>query len=208
MGPIIADFTPLTREPYSKFPTPAMGCDDRGMDSHDSARTRALAAAVREIEKHVSTLGWDRETGVFALAKTSQLLSDNPLLADQIDDGGPSDPEHLTSIAQEDLPASETLTDLLAQLAWPDSVSGVAVSVERVVLPPSAEEDMPADPEAGEKYLMNHPDREDVRIVAGVLRSGESWCVLRARSHDFDDAVASDPNAVPDLLEALAATLE
>ena len=116
------------------------------------------------------------------------------------------DPEHLTSVQQEGLPDADTLEELLGHLAWPDVVDGAAVVVERMVVPPEAESGMPADPEAALDYLMHHPDREDVRMAAGVLRTGESWCVLRTRSHDSDDAVAGAPDAVPGLVEALRAT--
>ena len=66
---------------------------------------------------------------------------------------------------------------------------------------------MPADADGGIDYLMNHPDRQDVRIAAGVLRTGESWCALRSRANDDDAAVGGGPTAVPGLIEALAATL-
>ena len=76
-----------------------------------------------------------------------------------------------------------------------------------MILPPAAEEAMPPEPDAALEYLMNHPDRQDVRLAVGVLRSGESWCVVRTRSHDSDDAVGGGPDVVPGLVEAVGATL-
>ncbi|WP_226921482.1 PPA1309 family protein [Georgenia subflava] len=174
-------------------------------------RERALRSAVDDIERHAATLGWDAPVFVFALVNTAQALAQTPSLADELPDealaAAAEDPEHLTSIEQDGLPEASTIEELLGQLAWPDEVHGAAIVVERMVVPPEAEQDMPKDPDAAVAYLMEHPDRQDVRMAAGVLRTGESWCALRSRSHDFDDAVAGSPEAVPGLVEALRATL-
>jgi len=55
--------------------------------------------------------------------------------------------------------------------------------------------------------LMAHPQRQDVRIAAAVLRTGESWCALRTRANDDDDSVAGAPDAVPGLVEGVYAGL-
>ncbi|MFD1507491.1 hypothetical protein FE374_13155 [Georgenia yuyongxinii] len=176
-----------------------------------SAREQALRAAVRDLERHVASLGWDGQVFVFALVRTAEALEKTPELARELPEEAVRtaavEPEHLTGIQQEGLPDSDTLEELLGQLAWPDSVDGAAVVVERMVVPPEAESGMPKEPAAAVEYLMNHPDRQDVRMATGVLRTGESWCALRSRSHDFDDAVAGSPDAVPGLVEALRATL-
>lgn len=182
------------------------------MSSQDiDPRARSLAAAVVELERYAAQGGWDAPIGVYALIRTADALAANPSLGEQV---GPdvvaaaaADAEHLTSIEQDGLPDAPNLEDLLAQLAWPDTVHGAALVVERVVVPPEAEVGMPSDPEEGVAYLMAHPDRQDVRVAAGVLRTGESWCVLRSRANDDDDAVAGSPDAVPGLVHALAATL-
>ncbi|HEY5514784.1 MAG TPA: PPA1309 family protein, partial [Pengzhenrongella sp.] len=118
-----------------------------------------------------------------------------------------ADDTHLTSIEQEGLPAAADLEQLLGGITWPAGVDGAALTVERVILPPAAEEEMPGDQEAALAYLMGHPDRQDVRIAVGALRTGESWSAIRTRAHDADDAVAMGPDLVPGLLEALRATL-
>ncbi|MFC4554236.1 PPA1309 family protein [Georgenia faecalis] len=175
------------------------------------ARQRAITGAVVDIERHVSTLGWDVPVLVFALVNTARALATNPGLAAQLPPGAAeaaaADPEHLTSIEQEGLPEADTLEELLGQLGWPESVDGAAIVVERVVVPPEAETGMPEDPEEAVAYLSSHPARQDVRIAAGVLRTGESWCALRSRAHDTDEAVAGSPDAVPGLVQALLATL-
>ena len=80
--------------------------------------------------------------------------------------------------------------------------------MERVSLPPSAEEEAVsiADPQERLAFLQSHPARDDVRIVVGVLRSGEAWCAVRTRSHDRTDAVVQGEAMVPGLIEALGAT--
>ncbi|HLS62484.1 MAG TPA: PPA1309 family protein [Ruania sp.] len=176
------------------------------MDTELSARTAALAEAVREVERHVAAQGWDAPIAVYSLVRSVDLVATSPEMAAELPDGAASDPDHLTAIVQEGLPEADTLEDLLAQLAWPETVHGTAVVVERIVVPPEAEASMP-EGDAGVEYLMSHPDRQDVRIAAGVLRTGESWCALRSRANDSDDAVGGGPDAVPGLVEALAATL-
>src|SRR5690606_23623196 len=180
-------------------------------DSTPSPRQRALRGAVLDIERHVSSLGWDSPVLVFSLVRTADALAANPALVSELPDGAAQsaevDPEHLLSVEQDGLPQADTIEELLAQLAWPAEVDGAAIVVERIVVPPEAETDMPRDPDAAVAYLEAHPDRQDVRIAVGVLRSGESWCVLRSRLHDSDDAVGGSPDAAPGLVEALRATL-
>jgi hypothetical protein len=181
------------------------------MDLRHTSREHALARTVTEIEHHVARRGWDAPVSVFALVQTARAVARNPGLADELPDGvvaaAEQDPEHLTSIEQENLPAAATLEDMLARIAWPETVDGTAVVVERVIVPPEAEVGLPADPAEALALLSAHPGREDVRIAAGVLRSGETWCALRMRKHDADAAVGGSADAVPGLLEALRATL-
>ena len=75
--------------------------------------------------------GWDGPVRVFALVR-SQVLAADPELAGHL----PSDvslqaaqhPESLFSVEQEGLPPAASVGDLLAQLAWPETVDGAAVS--------------------------------------------------------------------------------
>lgn len=170
-------------------------------------RTAALARAVHETEQHVATGGWDAPLRVFALVDAAAALAADPSLAGvwEVRD----DPHHLIAVEQEGLPQAETVEDLLAQLAWPDTVDGVAIVVERVVLPPQVEEELAGlDEQAVMARLDGHPQAQDVRIAAGALRTGETWAALRARSHDSDENVAGARDAVPGLTDALRATLE
>lgn len=176
------------------------------------AAQAALARVVAEVEEHMSHRGWDAPVAVFALVRTAAALEADPDLAAVLDEEAVAearqDQHALTVIEQEQLPEATDLEDLLAQLAWPETVDGVALSVERVSLPPSAEEEAVsiADPQERLAFLQSHPARDDVRIVVGVLRSGEAWCAVRTRSHDRTDAVVQGEAMVPDLIEALGAT--
>ncbi|UCN15808.1 hypothetical protein LFM56_05700 [Cellulomonas iranensis] len=184
-------------------PEPASSPEDRA--------TRALADAVREIEHHVATAGWDAPVRVFALVRTQAALAAEPGLAEQLTPevlaAARADDQHLTSVEQEGVPAAEDLERLLGGLSWPATVDGAAVTVERVVLPPGAEEDLPSDPDAALAALLAHPQRQDVRLAVGVLRGGPAWCAVRTRAHDADDAVGQGPDLVPGLVEAVRATL-
>lgn len=173
---------------------------------------RALDRAVRELERHVARGGWDGPVRVFALIRTAEALARDPSLRDQLPPdlvaSADADTEHVTSVEQEGLPEADSIEELLGQLAWPGTVDGAAVVLERIVVPPDAERDLPDDPDAALRRLLDHPAREDVRMAAGVLRSGHSACALRTRRHDDDAAVASGTDLVPGLVAALRATLD
>lgn len=188
--------------------TPAPGTSP--VDGPHSPAQAALAAAVVEIERHVATGGWDGPVRVFALVRTADALDAEPALAGQLPPevlvAATTDPEHLTSVEQEGLPAADDLEQLLGSIAWPPAVHGAAVTVERVVLPPGAEDDLPTDPEQAVQALLDHPGREDVRLAVGVLRTGEAWAAIRQRSADSDAQVGQGPDVVPGLVDALRAT--
>jgi hypothetical protein len=164
-----------------------------------------LVTSALETERHVAAAGWDQPPRLFALVRTAGLLDREPHLQAQL---GQGEEGGLTAIEQEGLPGTSSLESLLAQLAWPQDVDGVALAVERLVVPPEAERDLPQDPEQAAQALAAHPDRKDVRLLVAVLRDGESACLLRQRDHDTDDKVASGPDIAPGLVQALSATLQ
>ncbi|MDO5719452.1 MAG: PPA1309 family protein [Actinomycetaceae bacterium] len=168
----------------------------------------ALAHSVIDIEKSASSLGWDRASTVYALVPTRDLLELDDLPTDMREhlraQWNGSDAA-LTAIIQEDLPGTD-LEETLAQLGWPQSVTGAAVCTERVMVPPHVQESAPEDPVDAMEYFASHPERDDVRIVAAVMRTGESWCAVRTRSHDSEEQVAQGSNLVPGLTDALLMT--
>jgi sulfur carrier protein ThiS len=174
-------------------------------------RQRAVTTTVRELERHVAAAGWDGPLRVFALVRTAGALERDRDLAGRLPAdvvaAARQDPEHLTAVEQDGLPEAATVEDVLARLAWPPSVDGAAVVVERSVLPPEAEAGLPDDEAEAVEWLQRHPRREDVRLAVAVLRDGVHACALRARSHDADDRVAVEPNLAPGLVSAVAATL-
>lgn len=173
-------------------------------------KQNALRDAVVDIERHVATGGWDAPIRLFALVRARAALDANPALADELPADvvadSITDENILFSIEQEDLPEIDSLESLLSTIVWPDEVDGAALTVERIVLPPSAEVGLPADEAEALEALKNHPDRQDVRIAAGVMREGDSWCVLRMKNHDTDAEVLSAPDLVPGLVEGLKTT--
>lgn len=177
-----------------------------------NSRERAVRDAVIDIERFAAQSGWDGPVRIFALIRAAEALARNPELARELPPDvvadAESNPETIFSVEQEGLPQADTLEALLAQLAWPEEVDGAAIVVERIVVPPEAETTLPADPHAAIEALSKHPDREDVRMVVGVMRAGESWCAMRTRSNDDPDAVIESPDAVPGLVAALSATFE
>jgi len=164
-----------------------------------------LVTTALETERHVASAGWDQPPRLFALVRTAGLIEREPHLRAQLGEG---QEDTLTAIEQEDLPESSSLESVLARLAWPAEVDGVALAVERLVVPPDAERDLPENAQEAAETLAAHPDRKDVRLLVAVLRDGESACLLRQRDHDTDDKVASGPDIAPGLVQALSATLQ
>ncbi|NLI04726.1 MAG: hypothetical protein GX483_05570 [Actinomycetaceae bacterium] len=170
----------------------------------------ALRDATLEIERHVARGGWDGPVRIFALVKAQAALAANPELAEElpadVQVDAITDPNTLFSVEQEDLPHANTLEELLGSIVWPDSVDGAALSVERIVLPPSAEVNLPEDEAEALEVLKTHPQREDVRMVVATLRAGETWSAIRMKSHDEDASVLSAEDLVPGLAAALQQT--
>ena len=169
----------------------------------------ALAHVVLDIEKAASLVGWDHAPSLYALVRTATLL-DQPDLPEELKDALRQEWDgtdtHLSAIIQEDF-QWEYLEDMLAHLAWPSSVVGAALSLERDIVPPEVEAQAPEDPDEALAFISNHPKATDVRIAAGALRSGETWSALRARTFDSDDKVGQGSQLVPGLTDALLASL-
>ena len=168
----------------------------------------ALAAAVLEIESHVAADGWDRPARLYALVDTAALVRREPALAAAMGLDAASAQGSLTPIEQDQLAPDQPLELVLESIVWPEEVTGCAAVVERLVLPPDADAHIPTDQAAAEEFAREHPDRQEVRIVAGVTRAGATYCALRLRSHDDDQSVVGGGDLVPALLQLLRATLE
>lgn len=164
-----------------------------------------LAECALDTERHVASAGWDQSPRLFAIARNADLLAREPGLAGQL---AGADPSAYSTIEQEGLPQTSNIESLLRQLAWPAEVDGVALAVERIVVPPEAERDLPENAEAAAEALAAHPDRADVRLLVAVLRNGDSICLLRQRAHDADDKVAVGKDIAPGLVHALQVTLQ
>ncbi len=172
----------------------------------------AISQAVCEIESYVSSFGWDGPVRIFALIRAADALAANPELADELPADVPVEatrnPEAFFSVEQENLPQANSLEHLLAQIAWPPTVAGAALSCERITLPSEAENEIPKDPAAAESFVASDSRREDIRMVVGVDREGNSWCTLRMKSHDEAASLLQSADLVPDLVAALRSTFE
>jgi hypothetical protein len=148
----------------------------------------ALAAVVREIDRHVAGAGWDRPPRIYALVATAELLAAEPALASTLGrdiDADSGARASLTPVEQDDLPYEGSIGDALAQIEWPPTVAGCALVLETVT-------------EGG----------AEGRLTVAVLRSGARAAVLRWRAYDSDASVLVGPDLAPGLAEALAITLE
>ncbi|WP_341928057.1 PPA1309 family protein [Nocardioides psychrotolerans] len=167
----------------------------------------ALASAVLEIESHIAEGGWDQPARLYALVPTAQLVEHEPALASMMGLDDSSEQGSLTAIEQDQLDPTVELERALESIVWPPNVHGCAAVVERLVLPPDVDDDIPEDQTAAQEFAREHPDRQEVRIVAGTTRDGSTYCALRLRAHDDDQSVVGGIDLVPGLLGLLSATL-
>lgn len=168
----------------------------------------ALASAVLEIEEHISAAGWDQPARLYALVDTAQLVAHEPALAASMGLDDTSELGSLTAIEQDQLSPEVELEHALESITWPPDVLGCAAVVERLVLPPDVDDTIPDGAEEALEFAREHPDRQEVRIVAGATRHGSTYCALRLRAHDDDQSVVGGINLVPGLLALLGATLD
>lgn len=178
------------------------------LDENSPEVDRVLATAVREIEEHAAEDGWDQPSRLYALVPTSDLLAREPGLAAAMGIDEASAAGSLTPVEQDHTPVDRSLEEVLERIMWPAEVFGCAAVVERLVLPPEVDGEIPEDPEAAEAFAASHPERQEVRIVAAATREGSTYCALRFRSHDDATSVVESPDLVPALLELLLSTLE
>lgn len=181
------------------------------MESVGTLPPDALSRAVIEIEKHVSSAGWDQPAQLFALVPTEELLRAEPQLAAELGAEDASQP--LTPVAQGELPGGledDNLAEALGRIEWPEGVAGAALSIERIVLPASVESGLSGVESDAELAQMagSDPRRHEVRMVAAVLREGARFGAVRLRAHDQDSAVLTGADLVPTLCEVLSLTFE
>lgn len=167
----------------------------------DQDRQAALEACLLEIERYSAKFGWDQPARLFALVPTAELLASSPELAGQIEE---TTPGSFSSVEQEGFQSGTDLFSDLVNLSWPEAVSGCALVTERAFLSNEFEGDIPEDPAEAADFVANHPRRQDLRIVAGVLRGGHATCVARLKSQP-DELLHGD--LVPALTSVLAHTL-
>lgn len=169
-----------------------------------------LTRAVLEIDEYAAGLGWDQPARLFALVDTAQLKVQEPALAAQLGLADDQAAGALTPIEQDELPSGAPLDEFLATIAWPEVIAGCALTVERLMLPPSAEAAIPDDLDdaALAAWVAGHPQREEVRMTVAVLRDGAREAAVRLRSKDTATEVLTGAGLVPGLADALTATFE
>ncbi|NEA50073.1 PPA1309 family protein [Streptomyces sp. SID10815] len=169
-----------------------------------------LTRAVLEIDEYASGLGWDQPARLFALVDTARLRTQEPALAAQLGLADEQETSGLTPIEQEEIPSNQPLDEFLATIAWPDAVAGCALTVERLMLPPSAEAQVPEGLNEAKlaQWVAGHPERQEVRMTVAVLRGGGRDAAVRLREKDAATEVLTGSALVPGLADALAATFE
>ena len=180
----------------------------------------ALSRCVREVVEFVDAAGWDAAPQLFALVPTAELLAAQPELAGTLTDG-----TELTPVAQER--SAERARRLAAGPGRGPGHHRVAAGRRGVRTgtgdrdpAPSVESELEElESELGSELdsgravrgiptgsptPTHHPERREARLVAGVLRGGESLCLLQLRG---ETQLLEHPELAPNLVAALAATL-
>ncbi|MFT3970253.1 MAG: PPA1309 family protein [Micropruina sp.] len=165
----------------------------------------ALVAALMDIERHVGGVGWDQPARLFALVPTTELIAAEPQLAEHLTGGLEPQPGHLSAIEQDGFASGADLGEALGRIAWPETVAGVALSLERFFLPGAMDAGL-GEGAAASDTVRTNPDRQEIRVVVGATRAGDSYGVARIRSHPDD--LLSSIDLVPGLAAALARTLD
>lgn len=163
-----------------------------------------LTRCALETEIHVASDGWGQQPRLFSLANNGALLQRQPALRGML---GDLDPAEFSAIEQDVKVTNDTLEKVLATTAWPRDVDGVALVVERVIIPTDNSSRAFGRPNLVTKRLEEQADREDVRLVVAALRNEEIITLVRRKNEDSDDKVAIGTNIAPGLVDALKATL-
>ena len=125
-----------------------------------------LEEVVFDLERHSAAAGWDAPPRLYALVETSDLRRQEPALAAEL--GIPADVDSIAALEQPPLAGDASIEDLLGTIAWPPQVDGCALVMERIVLPPDAEAEVPDEDVDG--WATGHPRREDLRRSPCCLR--------------------------------------
>ncbi len=169
--------------------------------------TDVLRTAVLEVEEHVAAAGWDQLPRLYALVTTSELIETEPALAAALGLEPTEVAGSLTPVEQDEVSVDQDLEEVLTGIMWPPGVAGCAAVVERLVLPPGAEGELPDDAEQAKALAAEHPDAQVVRMAVAVTRDGRAHCALRLRSHDDTADVLDGEDLVPTLVGLLFQTL-
>ncbi|WP_142093482.1 PPA1309 family protein [Propioniferax innocua] len=184
--------------------------DDRSQGQNEPIEDEeALIAALVELDHHVGRLGWDQPPRLFALVRSASLLEAEPQLAEHlgVESADELVPGALSSIEQEGFNPKQDpdLEAVLGRVMWPEDVDGCALSCVRTFLPQALQNEIPEDPVEAADFVAEHPEREEIRLVAGVLRGGSQHAVARLVSHPDD--LLGGKDLAPGVLSALASTL-
>jgi hypothetical protein len=170
--------------------------------AYGDAVNPTLHTVLLELSDQVAAEGWGQPPRLFALVLTADLQREDPTFAAQLG-LAQVDPTVAPWTALED----DFGNAMLEEVAWPPGVSGCALAVERLTLPPAAEAGMPADPDAAAQWVAEHPDRQEIRLVACMLRDGSRDASVRFRAHDSVQDMLFGPDLISaDLADVLLST--
>ena len=83
------------------------------------ADSSKLIACLMDVERHVSSSGWDQPARLFALVTTQTLLDVEPHLRGRVPE---ANPDALTAIEQDEFHATDDVVERLRGIFWPDTV--------------------------------------------------------------------------------------
>ena len=146
-------------------------------------RPRAGRRGARDRVAHRRRRAGTSRAGSTRWSTPPTLVRREPALASAmgLDDavgGGLADPGRAGAAARR--PVLESALDLDRLAARGDRLRGRGRAAGAAARTPTTQ--IPDDPAAAAAYAREHPDRQEVRIVAGATRAGATYCALRLRA--------------------------
>jgi len=152
-----------------------------------------LHDVIRELDDHIANSGWDQPTALFAI------VSGDPDSPEQTDAASVQSNKQLLFEPQGIDFSDQAIIDVLRTLGWDEAVSGLAIAAERII---SVENEDAKDLEQDA-----YSTTQEIRVLAIVMRTGETMNAIRYRSHDEPDDLLTGENLVPELNQALLMSL-
>lgn len=200
--------------PTSNFMNLAFSADDQPAPAPAAEQVpvgNVLADVCAQITSEQLRTGFPG-LSLYALVPVAQMLEDLPELEEEtrlaLQAAVAMNPDALMASFQREVPPDAEVADVLAVLAWPAEIKGMAVTFLRDMLPAQAAEEAPEDPAERQAFFQSYPERQSARVTAAVLRDGSNWGVIYPLDAPEGSGAVQAADLIPDLTAQMLATFE